>query len=160
VHYEVAVNVDSEQKLCFVNVSVSRNGVTRNYKLTRDFFASSDYQAFADFSEKIADLFQNGVAIQKGEKHENVAGLAEGLEWLQTEALRGQTRQRYKGLGEMNPDQLWQTTMDPASRTMLRVTIEDAIAADQVFTTLMGDQVEPRREFIEENALAVANLDV
>ena len=160
VHYEVAVNLDSEQKLCYVNVSVTRNGVKRDYKLTRDFFASSDYQAFADFSEKIANLFQNGVAIQKGEKYGNVAGLAEGLEWLQTEALRGQSRQRYKGLGEMNPDQLWQTTMDPASRTMLRVTIEDAIAADQVFTTLMGDQVEPRREFIEENALAVANLDV
>ena len=160
VHYAVAVEQDPERQLYFLNVSANRNGVTRNYKLARDFFASSDYQGFADFSEKISALFQDGVEIQKGERRANVKGLADGLEWLQTEALRGQSRQRYKGLGEMNPDQLWQTTMDPASRTMLRVTIEDAIAADQVFTTLMGDQVEPRREFIEENALAVANLDV
>ena len=137
-----------------------RNGVRRHYVLNRDFFSSADYQAFAGFQARIDGLVQENGQVRKGEKAESVAGLAEALTWLQTEALRGQSRQRYKGLGEMNPDQLWETTMDPRSRTMLRVTIEDAIAADQVFTTLMGDQVEPRREFIEQNALAVANLDV
>ena len=160
IQYEVTVQEDKDRRLYYPHVTTVRNGVKRHYVLNRDYFASADYQAFADFQERTTDLIQENGQVRKGEKSENVPGLADALAWLQTEALRGQTRQRYKGLGEMNPDQLWETTMDPDSRTMLRVTIEDAIAADQVFTTLMGDQVEPRREFIEQNALAVANLDV
>ncbi|MGI9322396.1 MAG: DNA gyrase subunit B, partial [Pseudomonadales bacterium] len=160
VEYQLGLQADNERHLHYPEASVVSHGVRRSHVLDRDFFASGDYAAFAAFAERTAGLIGDNGQVVKGEKSDHVATVEAAMDWLQTEALRGHSRQRYKGLGEMNPDQLWETTMDPTVRTMLRVSIEDAISADKMFDTLMGDQVEPRREFIEENALAVANLDV
>ena len=154
------ISQDLVRSLHLPNITLSTHGVERSYVLDTDLFQSPDYANILRLGEKLATLSSDSATIRRGEKFSQVDTFEDALVWLQEEALRGQTRQRYKGLGEMNPDQLWETTMDPSSRSMLRVTIEDAHAADQAFNTLMGDNVEPRRDFIEANALAVANLDV
>ena len=136
------------------------HGIPETRLLPLDFFHTSDYARILDYGQKVAGLIEPGAYVKRGERRREISELGEGIRWLLAEAQRGYSIQRYKGLGEMNPDQLWETTMNPETRRLLQVTIEDAVAADQIFTTLMGDHVEPRRAFIERNALNVENLDI
>lgn len=158
--YTFHVLEDVEKHIWYLKVSLVHHGIETDLVLNKELLLSPEYRRIADFGSTIHDLLQEGAYIERGEKRIAIQHFSEAVQWLTQEAKKGQSIQRYKGLGEMNPDQLWETTMNPDTRRLLQVAIEDAIAADQIFTTLMGDQVEPRREFIESNALDVVNLDI
>jgi len=136
------------------------HGIPETSYLSIDFFRNADYIRIATIGDEFNGLVERGAYVSRGDKRRMIGSFGEGLEWLIEEVRRGYHIQRYKGLGEMNPDQLWETTMNAETRRLLQVTIEDAIAADEIFTTLMGNQVEPRREFIERYALDAENVDI
>ena len=154
------VKVDGQGESPVINIVAISHGVTSERVMSMDFFKSSEYRSIVALGKQLEGLLEESAFVKRGERQEPVVTFRSALQWLMDEANRGLNIQRYKGLGEMNPEQLWETTLDANARRLLQVKIEDAVAADEVFTTLMGDQVEPRREFIESNALEVANLDV
>jgi DNA gyrase subunit B len=126
----------------------------------QDFLESGDYAQLRATAQLLDGLVGPGASVRRGDKEIAVADFRQALDWVMEDVQRNMQIQRYKGLGEMNPEQLWETTMNPAVRRLLKVQIEDAIAADDIFTTLMGEAVEPRRVFIEQNALIARNIDV
>ena len=143
-----------------IGITKVQHGLGTTRYLPREFFDTNEYRHIMGLAGKLDDLLSDGAFVRRGERESPVESFADAVEWLMNEARRGQTIQRYKGLGEMNPEQLWDTTVNPETRRLMQVKIEDAVKADEIFTTLMGDQVEPRREFIEKNALTVENLDI
>ncbi len=157
--FTVDVKHNEEAGHYIPRVTMAQHGTQNTILLNAELFSSTDYKEMININGKLLSLVEDGALVKRGDKTQAVASFEQALDWLMAEARRGQTIQRYKGLGEMNPEQLWETTMDPDVRRMLQVTIEDAVAADEIFTTLMGDQVEPRREFIETHALDAENID-
>jgi DNA gyrase subunit B len=160
IQYQISFYENTERHVFLPFIKSLSPGSENLYKFSYEFFNTPEYQCLFEMTNQLNGLIRSGAYVQRGDKKQNVKNFKEAYEWLLAEARRGQAIQRYKGLGEMNPDQLWETTMDPNTRRLLRVTIEDAIAADQIFTTLMGDKVEPRRDFIQENAIDVHDLDI
>jgi DNA gyrase subunit B len=158
--FAVAPHFDQKTERYQVRVERTRHGNVRLSTVDTEFVHSGDYAQIRATAELLRGLVGPGAVMQRGEKRQPVRDFAEAMKWLLGEVERSMTLQRYKGLGEMNPEQLWETTMDPGTRRLLKVQIEDGIAADEIFTKLMGDEVEPRRAFIESNALGVRNLDV
>ncbi len=158
--YQFDLQEDPERHFWQPRARIMSHGVESILLINKDLFLSADYKRIAALATRLNGLVKPGAIVKKGEKQRMVNNFRELVEWLLAEAKKGQSIQRYKGLGEMNPDQLSETTMNTDTRRMLQVSVEDAVASDKLFTTLMGDEVEPRRAFIEANALSVVNLDI
>ncbi|OGT41420.1 MAG: DNA gyrase subunit B [Gammaproteobacteria bacterium RIFCSPHIGHO2_12_FULL_37_34] len=159
-YYEINLVQDSERQWWLPKLTITSHGVSNNIMINKELFLNSDYRKLVEIGNNFNQLIKVGSYIVRDHKKQAIQSFGKAIEWLVIDAKKGQSIQRYKGLGEMNPDQLWETTMDPEKRCLLQVRVEDAIAADQMFTTLMGDEVEPRRAFIEMNALEAENIDV
>jgi DNA gyrase subunit B len=161
---EVAGEFDVRTDKPILRISRRLHGNIKSSVITQDFVHGADYAALSEAAKIFKNLLSDGAKVLRGEgerqKEQKVGDFREAMAWLIAQAEHATSRQRYKGLGEMNPAQLWETTMDPTVRILLRVQIDDAIEADRVFTMLMGDEVEPRREFIETNALQAGNIDI
>jgi len=161
---QVAAEFDARTDKHLLRIGRRHHGNVKSSAITQDFVHGADYAALREAGRTFRDLLGPEAVVRRGEgermKEQKVADFRAAMGWLMQQAEAAVARQRYKGLGEMNPEQLWETTMDPSVRRLLRVQIEDALEADRVFMMLMGDEVEPRRDFIESNALRAANIDV
>jgi len=158
--FQIEVRPAGETHAARIVVQKTQHGTSSHKNLPREFFESAEYQRISDLGRTLAGLIGEGAYVTREDDRHEIGSFKDAMKWLFDQARRKQSIQRYKGLGEMNPAQLWDTTINPETRRLMQVRIEDAVAADDIFTTLMGDQVEPRREFIEKNALSVMNLDI
>ncbi len=158
--YHVSIQNDEDDADTSIVVRRDHHGITTSKTIHRGFFRSPEYEQIAAIGAELNELVQPGAFVSRGKERTEIDSFPDAIDWFMSQAKKGQHIQRYKGLGEMNPEQLWETTVNPKTRRLMQVRVDDAVAADEIFTTLMGDQVEPRREFIERNALAVENLDV
>ncbi|HEX7417194.1 MAG TPA: DNA topoisomerase (ATP-hydrolyzing) subunit B [Steroidobacteraceae bacterium] len=158
--YSVQLRAAADSHAARIRIHKTEHGTETDRYMPREFFESAEYRRIAELAQTLGGLIGEGAYVMRGAERQYVGSFKEAINWLFEQAKKGQTIQRYKGLGEMNPEQLWETTINPETRRLMQVRIDDAVASDDIFTTLMGDQVEPRREFIEKNALSVANLDV
>jgi DNA gyrase subunit B len=160
ISYRLKYIKDEDSQRHYFELNIYSNGVEQKIFIPIEFFQSIEYAQVIDFYGKNKELLGENAFVQREEQKCFIQHLSEAFDFLLAQSKKGLVVQRYKGLGEMNPDQLWETTMDPETRRLLRVAIDDGIIADEMFTTLMGDKVEPRRAFIEKNALFVENIDV